>query len=56
MKNLLFHLKAMKTGPHKAEVRAGAGAETFRESELEPKQIVLAQQHCLPPNTNKVRI
>jgi hypothetical protein len=31
MKNLLFHLKAVKTGTHKAQVRAGAGAgaETF---------------------------
>jgi hypothetical protein len=33
MKNLLFHLKALKTGPHKAEVGAetlevGGGAET----------------------------
>jgi hypothetical protein len=26
MKNLLFHLKAVKTGAHKAQVRAGAGA------------------------------
>jgi hypothetical protein len=34
MKNLLFHLKAVKTGTHKAQVGAGsgaaAGAETFR--------------------------
>jgi hypothetical protein len=31
MKNLLFHLKAVKTGTHKAQVGAGAGAgaETF---------------------------
>jgi hypothetical protein len=42
MKNLLFHLKAVKTGFHKAEVsaRAGSGAETFCKSE--PKQIVSA--------------
>jgi hypothetical protein len=26
MKNLFFHLKAMKTGTHKAKVRAGAGS------------------------------
>ncbi len=33
MKNLLFHLKAVKTGTHKVQVGAGAGvgagAETF---------------------------
>jgi hypothetical protein len=29
MKNLPFHLKAVKTGTHKAEVGAGSGAETF---------------------------
>jgi hypothetical protein len=29
MKNLLFHLKAVKTGTLKAQVGAGAGAETF---------------------------
>jgi hypothetical protein len=33
MKNLLFHLKAVKTGTHKGQVGAGsgagAGAETF---------------------------
>jgi hypothetical protein len=29
MKNLLFLLKAVKTGTHKAQVRAGSGAETF---------------------------
>jgi hypothetical protein len=29
MKNILFHLKAVKTGTLKAQVRAGAGAETF---------------------------
>ncbi len=42
MKNLLFHLKAVKTGTHKAQV--GAEAETFWESEpeLEPNQIVSA--------------
>jgi hypothetical protein len=28
MKNLLFYLKAVKTGTHKAPVGAGAGAET----------------------------
>jgi hypothetical protein len=28
MKNLLFHLKAVKTGTHKAQVGAGAGAES----------------------------
>jgi hypothetical protein len=26
MKNLLFHLKAVKTGTHKAQVGAGAGS------------------------------
>jgi hypothetical protein len=40
MKNLLFHLKVVKTGTHKALVGAGAdaGAETFwkSEPELEP--------------------
>jgi hypothetical protein len=29
MKNLFFHLKAVKTGVHKAEVGAGASFETF---------------------------
>jgi hypothetical protein len=29
MKNLLFHLKAVKTGTHKAQAGAGAGAGTF---------------------------
>jgi hypothetical protein len=29
MKNLLFHLKAVKTGTLKAQVGAGAGVETF---------------------------
>jgi hypothetical protein len=29
MKNLLFHLKAVKTGTQKAQVGAGAGTETF---------------------------
>jgi hypothetical protein len=47
MKNLLYHLKAVKTGTQKAS--AGAGAETFRKSELEPelepKQIVSAPQY-----------
>ncbi len=45
MKNLLYHLKAVKTGTQKASVRAGA--ETFwkPEPELEPKQIVSAPQH-----------
>ncbi len=49
MKNLLFSLKAVQTGTHKAEV--GAGAETFWESdpELEPKEIVLAPQHRYRP-------
>ncbi len=28
IKNLLFHLKAVKTGTHKAQVGAGAGAES----------------------------
>ncbi len=48
-KNLLFHLKAVKTGTHKAKIGARAGAETFckSEPELELKQIVLAPQHCL---------
>jgi hypothetical protein len=34
MKNLLFHLKAVKTGTHKAQVgaSAGAGVETFWKS------------------------
>ncbi len=49
MKNLLFHLNAVKTGTQKAHVGAvvGAGTETFRkmEPELEPKQIVSAPQH-----------
>jgi hypothetical protein len=44
MKSLLFHLKAVKTGTHKAQV--GAGAETFGqlepEPELDPNQIVSA--------------
>jgi hypothetical protein len=46
MKNLLFNLKAVQIGTHKAEV--GAGAETFwrSEPELEPKQMVSAPQHC----------
>jgi hypothetical protein len=26
MNNLLFHLKAVKTGTHKAQVKAGAGS------------------------------
>jgi hypothetical protein len=47
MKNLLFYLKAVKTGTHKAPV--GAGAETFWKSEpepeLEPKQKVSSPQH-----------
>jgi hypothetical protein len=37
MKNLLFHLKAVKTATHKVEVGA--------EPALEPKQIVSAPQH-----------
>jgi hypothetical protein len=38
MKNLLFHLKAVKTGTHKAQVGAGAGAETnsFGSATLDP--------------------
>jgi hypothetical protein len=36
MKNKLFNLKAVQTGAHKAKV--GAGAETFRKSELELEQ------------------
>jgi hypothetical protein len=36
MQNLLFYLKAVKTGTHKAYVGAGAGA----------KKIVSAPQHC----------
>jgi hypothetical protein len=62
MKNLLYHLKAVKKGTQKASVGAGAGsragagagagarAETFWKSEPEPelelKQIVSALQHC----------
>jgi hypothetical protein len=42
MKNLLFHLKAVKTGTLKALV--GAGAETFWKSEPERKKIVSAPQ------------
>jgi hypothetical protein len=47
MKNLLFHLKAVKTGTLKAQV--GAGAEIFCKSEREPewKKIVSAPQPCL---------
>ncbi len=52
MKNLLFHLKAVKTGTLKAQVGAGAGsgagagagAETFWKSEPERKKIVSAPQ------------
>jgi hypothetical protein len=29
MKNLLFHLKAVKTGTHKAQVGVGAGSGNF---------------------------
>ncbi len=59
MKNLLFHLKAVKTGTLKAQVGAGAGsgagagagagAETFWKSEPEPERekIVSAPQPCL---------
>jgi hypothetical protein len=32
MKNLLFHLKAVKTGTNKAHVLAGAGAGTRVET------------------------
>ncbi len=42
MKNLLLNLKAEQTGSYKVEV----GARTFCKSEPEPKQIVLAPQHC----------
>ncbi len=57
MKNLLFLLKAVKTGTLKAQVGAGsgagagAGAETFwklePEREPERKKIVSAPQPCL---------
>jgi hypothetical protein len=33
MKNLLFHLKAVKTGTHKAQVGAGSEAGTGAEAE-----------------------
>ncbi len=50
MKNLLYHLKAVKTGTLKAQVGAGAGsgAGTFWKSEPEPerKKIVSAPQPC----------
>jgi hypothetical protein len=50
MKNLLFNIKAVQKGTHKAEVgaKAGTGPTTFWKSELklEPKQMVLALQHC----------
>jgi hypothetical protein len=42
MKILLFHLKAVKTGTH----RAKSEPETFWKSGPEPKQIVSASQHC----------
>jgi hypothetical protein len=29
MKTILSHLKAVKTGTHKAHVKAGSGAEAF---------------------------
>jgi uncharacterized protein YraI len=47
MKNLLYHLKAVKTVTQKASVGAGAGAEVFIKSgpEPEPKQIVSAPRH-----------
>jgi hypothetical protein len=35
MNYLIFTLKAVQTGPYKAEV--GAGAETFRKPELDLK-------------------
>ncbi len=58
MKNLLFLLKAVKTGTLKAQVGAGAGAragvETFwkSEPEREPerKKIVSAPQPWMDPN------
>jgi hypothetical protein len=34
MKNLLFHLKAVKTGTHKAQVGAGAGTNSFGSTTL----------------------
>ncbi len=69
MKNLLYHLKAVKAGTQKASVGAssragagaGAGAETFWKSkpELERKQIVSALQHWYsqlsPAFTHKIQ-
>ncbi len=42
----IFSFKAVKTGTgtHNAQVRAGAGADTFWK--LKAKQIASAQQHC----------
>ncbi len=47
MKNLHFHLNAVKTGTHKAKVGAGGGTFFKSETELEqePEQIVSAPQH-----------
>ncbi len=46
--NLLFYLKAVKTGTSTHKASVGAGAQTFWKSkpEREPKQIVSAPQHC----------
>ncbi len=43
MKNLLFHLKAVKTGTLNTEVGAGSGAgvETFSKSEREPERKII---------------
>jgi hypothetical protein len=50
MKNPIFNLKTVQTGSYKAEVgaRASSGVKTFwkLESELEPKQMISAPQHC----------
>ncbi len=55
MKNLLFRLKAVKTGTLKAQVGAGAGsrarAETFWKSEPEREKIVSAPQPWDQPLT-----
>jgi hypothetical protein len=47
MENPLFKMKFVIKGRSKANVRAGAGAETFWKLEPEPerKQKVLAPQH-----------
>jgi hypothetical protein len=49
MKNLLFHLKAVKTGTHKADVGAGAGFENFLKVGAGTYSFGLHntdQQHC----------